>query len=119
MSASPPRVPGSRFKLRIQASPESTTVFCSGKLIADIAGDFKQEVRALIPNTKRLVLDLNEVSFMDSSGLAAVIGIYVTARNTQCQLQLVNLSEKIRDLLGMTKLLSVFESAGQFGVRPM
>lgn len=117
MSTNPPSVPSSRFKLRIQATPESTLVICSGKLTAEIAAEFKQEVRALIPQTKRIVLDLNEVGFMDSSGLGAVIGIYVTAKNAQCELQLINLSKKIRDLLGMTHLLSVFESAGQYGAR--
>jgi anti-anti-sigma factor len=119
MPANPPSVPGSRFKLRIQASPESTTVICSGKLTAEIAAEFKQEVRALIPQTKRIVLDLNEVGFIDSSGLGAIIGVYVTARKTSCEFQLINLSKKVRELLGMTNMLSVFESASQYGTRIM
>ena len=112
MSTDP--VPSSRCKLRIQAGPESTLVICAGRLTSEVAAGFKQEVRALVPQTKRIVLDLNEVVFMDSSGLGAIIGVYVTARRTQCELQLVNLSKKIRELLGMTKLLSVFESAGLY-----
>jgi anti-anti-sigma factor len=92
-------------------------VLCSGRLTADIAAEFKQEVRGLVPQTKRIVLDLNEVVFMDSSGLGAIIAVYVSAKKASCELQLINLSKKIRDLLGMTKLLSVFESAGQFGTR--
>ena len=117
MSTTPPSAPGSRFKLRIQATPESTLVICSGRLTADIAAEFKQEVRALVPQTKRIVLDLGEVVFMDSSGLGAIIAVYVTAKKAPCELQLINLSKKIRDLLGMTKLLSVFESTGQYGGR--
>jgi anti-sigma B factor antagonist len=117
MSTTPPSVPSSRFKLRIQASPESTQVICSGKLTAEIAAEFKKEVRALIPQTKRVVLDLEGVGFMDSSGLGAVIAVYVTAKNAHCELQLINLSKKIQGLLGMTGLLSVFESAGTYGVR--
>jgi len=119
MSTNPPSVPGSRFKLRIQATPASTLVICSGRLTAEVAAEFKQEVRALVPQTKRLVLDLDEVVFMDSSGLGAIIAVYVTAKKAPCELQLVNLSKKIRDLLGMTKLLSVFESAGQYGTRTL
>lgn len=119
MSTNPPSVPSSRFKLRIQATPDSTLVTCSGKLTAEVAAEFKQEIRALISQTKHLALDLNEVTFMDSSGLGAIIAVYVTARNSQCELQLINLSKKIRDLLGMTNLLSVFESAGQFGARSL
>jgi anti-anti-sigma factor len=117
MSTNPPIVPSSRFKIRIQATAEAMQVTCTGKLTAEVAAEFKQEVRALIPQTKRLVLDLNDVGFLDSSGLGAIIGIYVTARKASCDLQLINLSQKVRDLLGMTKILSVFESAGQHGTR--
>ncbi len=117
MPTHPPGVPSLRFKLRIQASPESVTVICSGKLTADIAAEFKQEVRALISQTKRIIIDLNEVGFIDSSGLGAIIGVYVSARKASCELELVNLSQKVRDLLGMTKMLGVFESASQFGTR--
>jgi anti-sigma B factor antagonist len=92
-------------------------VICSGKLTAEIAAEFKQEVRALIPQTKRIVLDLNEVGFIDSSGLGAIVGVYVSARKATCELQLINLSKKIREMLGMTKMLSVFETASQFGTR--
>jgi anti-sigma B factor antagonist len=119
MSTNPPAVPSSRFKIRIQATPESTLVICSGKLTSEVAAEFKQEVRALIPQTKRIVLDLNEVGFLDSSGLGAIIGIYVTAKKAPCELQLINLSKKVHDLLGMTNLLSVFESAGQIGARTL
>jgi anti-sigma B factor antagonist len=117
MSTNPPGGPSSRCKIRIQATPESTLVICSGRLTADVAAEFKQEVRALIPKTKRLVLDLGEVVFMDSSGLGAIIAAYVSAKNARCELQLLNVSKKIRDLLGMTKLLAVFEIAGQHNVR--
>ncbi len=54
---------------------------------------------------------------MDSSGLGAIIGVYVTAKKSDCELRLINLSQKIRELLGMTNLLSVFESCGQYGTR--
>lgn len=119
MSTNPTSVSTSRLKLRIQATPDSTLVTCTGRLTADVAAEFKQEVRALIPQTKRIVLDLNDVVFMDSTGLGGIIGVYVTARKSQCDLQLINLTKKIRELLGMTKLLSVFESAGQYGARTL
>ncbi len=117
MSTAPPNIPSSRFKLRIQASPESTAVICSGRLTADVAAEFKQEIRELIPKSKRIVLDLKDVGFIDSSGLGALIAVYVSARKSPCELQLINLSKKVRDLMGMTKMLSVFESAGQHGTR--
>lgn len=117
MSTNSPNIPAGRFKLRIQASSESTQVICSGKLTAEVSTEFKQEIRALLPQTKRVVLDLSEVGFIDSSGLGAIIGVYVTAKKSECELQLVNLSKKIRDMLGMTRMLSVFESTGLYGAR--
>jgi anti-anti-sigma factor len=117
MSTDSPSVPSSRFKLRIQASPESTTVICCGKLTAEIAAEFKKEVRDLIPNTKRLILDLGDVGFIDSSGLGAIVGVYITARKSTCEMQLANLSKKVRDLMGMANVLSVFESTSNFGTR--
>jgi anti-anti-sigma factor len=117
MSTDLPNTPSSRFKLRIQTSPEFVTVICNGKLTADIAAEFKQEVRALIPQTKRIILDLNDVGFIDSSGLGAIVSIYVSAKKASCELELVNLSKKVRDLLGMTKILGVFEIASQLGTR--
>jgi anti-anti-sigma factor len=86
-------------------------------LTSDVAAEFKQEVRALVPQTKRIVLDLNDVGFMDSSGLGAIIGVYVTAKKTNCGVQLINLSTKAQELLKMTNLMSVFESCSQFGAR--
>ena len=119
MATTPPEISHSRLKLRIQAAPDSTVVICCGRLTFEVAAEFKQEVRALIPQTKRIVLDLNEVGFMDTTGLGALIGVYVTAKNAQCELQLVNLSKKVRELLSVTKLLSVFGLAGQYGARTL
>ena len=117
MSTNEPATPSSRLKLRITPDPESTLVKCSGRLNFEISAEFKQEMRALVSQTKRIVLDLNEVTFMDSSGLGAIIGVYVTAKRTNCEVQLINLSKRVQELLGMAKVLSVFESCGQYGNR--
>jgi len=117
MSTQPPSPSPQRFKLRIRPTPGFTLVICSGRLTSDITAEFKQEIRALIPQTKRIVLDLDAVGFIDSAGIGALVGVYVTAKKSECELQLLNLSKKVRELLGMTHLLSVFESAGQHGTR--
>jgi len=117
MATNPPGVPTARLKLQIKASPESTLVTCRGRLTADIAAEFKQEVRALVPQTKHLVIDLGEVPFMDSSGLGALIAVYVSAKKAACEFQLVNVSKKIGDLLGVTHMLSILETTAQYGAR--
>ena len=117
MSTNPPGAPGSRLKLRIQATPESTLVICSGKLTSEVSAEFKKEVRELIPQTKRLVLDLNDVVFMDSSGLGALVSLYVSAKAAGCELGLINLNKQLRELLRFTRVLSLFEACGQYPVR--
>ena len=112
MPADPPAT-RQRLDLETKASAEVTVVKCRGRLVAEFSPRFKQEVKALLPTTKRLVLDLGELSYMDSSGLGAVIAIYVSAKTAGCHLQMVNLSKQVRELLGLTHLLSAFEECGK------
>ena len=117
MATNPPNVPTSRSKLDVHTVEDATVVRLSGRLTADAAATFKEQVKGLIPQTKRLVLDLSEVAYMDSSGLGAVVGVYVTAKKAGCDLQLINLSKRVRELLGLTNVLSVFETTGQYFIK--
>jgi anti-sigma B factor antagonist len=58
---------------------------------------------------KKILLNLAGVSNMDSSGLGVLVGGYSSVAGQQGQLKLLNLTNKIRDLLQITKLLAVFE----------
>ena len=49
---------------------------------------------------------------MDSSGIGAVVGVYVSARTAGCTFRTVNMSKHVRELLRMTHLLTVFEATG-------
>ena len=117
MATNPPNVPTSGLKLDVHTVEDATVVKLSGNLTRDDAPTFKEQVKALIPQTKRLVLDLSQVVYMDSSGLGAVVSVYITAKKAGCDLQLVNLSKRVRELLGLTNLLSVFETTGQFFIK--
>jgi anti-anti-sigma factor len=90
---------------------------CSGNLIAETAPQLKEMVKSLIPHEKRITLDLTGLTRMDSSGLGALVGLYVSARRAKCELKLANLSRPVRELLGLTNLLSVFEDVGKLGAR--
>ena len=93
------------------------TVSCRGRLIAGYRDEFYEDVRRLIPSSKRIILDLNEVTHMDSSGLGTVVRLYVNAKAAGCELQLVNLSKGIRKILSMTNLLSFFTVIGENDIR--
>jgi anti-anti-sigma factor len=54
---------------------------------------------------------------MDSSGLGTIVALYISAKNAGSTLELINLSPRIRELFGLTNLLSVFETCGRYGTR--
>jgi len=105
------------FNLQISARENEVTVRCVGRLTFDHAEILKQHVKSMIPNKKRIILDLNEITQMDSSGLGTLVSLYVSARKGNCDLLLVNYSKPVRHLLGLTNLLSVFEAAGRHGAK--
>ena len=58
---------------------------------------------------KKLILNLGEVNYIDSSGVGELVSTYTTVTNADGQLKLLNLTKKIRELLAITKLLTVFD----------
>jgi anti-sigma B factor antagonist len=62
--------------------------------------------------SKEIVLDLADVPYIDSSGLGELISSYTTVQKAGGRLKLANLTNKIVDLLAITKLVTVFEYYG-------
>ena len=88
-----------------------TVVDLSGRLVL---GEESKMIREELKNLasrgqKKILLNLAGVSFIDSSGLGALIGGYTTVTSQQGQLKLVNVSQTIHEILQMTRLLAVFE----------
>lgn len=104
-SAEGPEVP--ELKLRVITHKGAKVVVCSGWLTRDFAGVFKKEIKKLLPGAKYLVLDLEGITYMDSSGIGAVASVYVTARTSGGSLRVANMSQHVRRLLGITRLLSI------------
>lgn len=103
--------------LHTRTEPEAIVVECRGRLVREATDQLRQTVKPLISQTKCLVLDLTGLDHMDSSGLGALVGLYVSAKTAGCQLQLINLNQRIRQLLGMTHLLSAFEACGKYMIK--
>jgi anti-sigma B factor antagonist len=84
----------------------------SGRLtLGEGLGDFRDSIReALSGDRKNILLNLAEVSYIDSSGLGQLIGSYATVTERGGQLKLLNLQKKVTDLLQITKLLTIFET---------
>ena len=117
MSATPVPIPTPRLTLRTYTQEDATVVQCIGKLSAGGTEILHDQVKGLIPHTKRIVLDLTELTYMDSWGLGTIVGLYVSAKAAGCDLKLVNLSKRIRELLSITNLLSVFEICGEHNMK--
>jgi anti-sigma B factor antagonist len=59
---------------------------------------------------KKLLLNLSGVDYLDSAGLGEIVGTFATVRRQGGALKLLGLTSRIRDLLSITKLLTVFET---------
>ena len=58
----------------------------------------------------KFLLNLADVDYIDSSGLGELVTSFTTVRNKNGQLKLLNLTRRVRDLLQITKLLTVFDA---------
>lgn len=84
----------------------------SGKIVLG-EGDLqvKERIKDLLGDGQRkILLNLGDVSYIDSAGLGALIGSYTTTKREGGQLKLVNLTKRIQDLLAITKLITVFDT---------
>jgi len=101
--------------LSVSVEREGTTavVRLRGKLLAGMGGQLCAKVSPLIPDCKRIVLDLGEVAYMDSMGLGTMVRLYVSCKAAGCTLELTHLGKRVKELLGMTHLLGVFTVIGE------
>ena len=58
---------------------------------------------------KKILLNLGDVNYIDSSGIGELVSAYTTVRNQGGELKLLNLTKKVHDLLQITKLYTVFD----------
>ena len=78
--------------------------------LGDEIGDLRSAVRNLVAKgRKKIILNLAEVDYIDSSGVGELVGCFTTVRNAGGELKLLNLSKKVHDVLHVTKLYTVFD----------
>jgi anti-sigma B factor antagonist len=85
----------------------------SGKITLGEGGDaiLKDKMRSLIQQGhKKLLLNLGDVSYVDSAGLGEIVQAYATVNKDGGKLKLLNVTKRIKDLLSITKLLTVFDT---------
>jgi anti-sigma B factor antagonist len=107
----------SLLTLDVVRTGETIVVRCNGKLVAGVNDILYAQVSPLIPESKRIVLDLTNLARVDSMGLGTLVRLYVSARSAGCSLELLNLGKQVRQLLGTTHMLSVFAIVGEHGIK--
>jgi len=87
------------------------TIRCHGRLVSDTAQELKDLVKPLIGKGGRIVIDLTDVSHLDSSGLGTLVGLKVSAINAGlCILEVTNVSKQVSELFRISKLTQLFSS---------
>ena len=84
---------------------------CSGKItLGEGTMTVRNTVRDILKsNGKKIILNLGEVSYIDSAGVGELVSTYASVTNKGGQLRLLHLTKRIRELLAITKLLTVFQ----------
>ena len=117
MSAGPADAAAPPLTLRTCVEGDATIVQCTGQLTAGLTGVLRDEVKRLIPQSKKIVLDLTGLTKMDSMGLGTIVGLYVSAKAAGCTLILINLSPRVRELFRITNVWSLLEVYGENIIR--
>lgn len=89
-----------------------TVLDLHGKItIGEGSVEVRDAIRKHLENgNKRILLNMGDVSYVDSSGIGELVSCYTRVTNQGGQLKLLNLTKKLQELLAITKLLTVFDT---------
>ena len=99
------------MKIEIRTIGEVKVLDCSGKItLGEGTMSIRTTVRDVLQNgAKKIVLNLADINYIDSSGIGELVSTYTTVVNGGGSLKLLGLTKKIHELLAITKLLTVFD----------
>ena len=99
------------MKIEARTVGDITILDCSGKIsLGEGTMAVRNTVRDILKaNGKKIILNLADVNYIDSSGIGELVSSYTTVTNAGGHLKLLNLTKKIHELLAITKLLTVFQ----------
>jgi len=85
-------------------------VDCYGRIVmGEETALLRDQVKGLLNESRQIVVNLAEVDYLDSSGLGTLVGLYTSARSVGGEIKLAGLTGRVKDVLQITKLGSIFE----------
>jgi anti-sigma B factor antagonist len=99
------------IKLNTRQVGDVTVVDVAGRItLGEGSSTLRDTLRDLVSKgQKKILLNLGEVSYIDSSGIGELVSGFTTVTNQGGQLKLLNLTKRVKDLLQITKLYTVFD----------
>ena len=99
------------MKIKTRQVDGVTIMDCSGRItLGEGSVTLRDAVRDLLSKgSKQILLNLGDVTYIDSSGIGELVSAFTTVRNQGGDLKLLNLTKKVHDLLQITKLYTVFD----------
>jgi anti-sigma B factor antagonist len=100
------------LNIRERQAGDITVLDMAGRItIGEGSVALRSAIRRLLEEGKKnILLNLAGVGYIDSSGIGELVSSYTAIKNQEGQLKLLSLTEKLRDLLTITKLLTVFDA---------
>jgi len=87
-----------------------TVICCSGRIVlGEESAKLRHVIKEELSESNRIVLDLGGITHIDSTGLGALAGLHTSARKAGGNIKLANVRPHLYDVLGVTKLLTIFE----------
>ncbi len=84
---------------------------CNGRIVfGEEAAALREAVKGALGQNKQIVLNLQNVSYIDSGGLGTLVGLFTSAHSAGGDVKLAALSQRVGQLLQVTKLVTVFET---------
>ena len=98
------------LKMETHTTEGVTVVTCQGRIVfGEEATELRETLKKLLASTRKLLLNLSGVNYIDSGGLGTLVGVYSSARSSGADIKLTGLGPRLRDVLAITKLSTVFE----------
>ena len=98
------------LKISARSIENAIIVDCHGRIVfGDESSALREIVKEQLKSNPQVVINLAEVNYIDSGGLGTLVGLYTSARSAGGVIKLANLTNRVGELLQVTKLLTVFE----------